>query len=1275
MHSKSITYKILILLFVVCSASTVAAQTFSVIKATGDTLRIRVRSAKTTCRKVVVGKTNYCQLEMNGYGTLNTIGQPALPSLNKIIEIPMGKGIASSVETIAVDTISGETIGLTEPIVPVQPSRSKQDTSSHRAEKDIAIYTQDTFFGANTAEAEAIGISRDSRLARVTFNPVRWNPVTNKLIIIKEAIITITVQQADMPATLNMKRLHGSRQFNTHVAASSVNTFKLNTSICPERYLIIAHKMFRGALSQFVEWKKRKGFIVDVVYTDNPNVGDSTESIKTFLKSQYDNATPETPAPTYVLLVGDVEQIPTFYNLLDDHYSDLPYFCWTDGDYLPDCYYGRFSAQTIDQLTPQIEKTLLYEQYMFPNPSYLGRAVLIAGVDESTEDDWAYNYADPSMDYVAKTYINRSNGYNQTLYLKNNTGFAPAGVSVSGGSQTRSTIDTLRAIYNRGVGYVNYSGHGNTTIWESPRFNNNDVARMTNIDMPIVAVGNCCLTNSLQVSTCFGEALLRKPNGAGAVVYIGASNLTYWTEDFYWTVGVRTTINNTVNTSYTPSALGMYDKWFHTHGETVDRWATTIGAMVHAGNMSVENSNSMLKEYYWQIYNIMGDPSIMPYFGEAQSMKAQVPSTAVIGMSSLDIIAEPYSYVAFTDSSLNLLAATYANAFGEATLTFSPLTEPGNYEIVITSQDFIPFIQNVEVGSENGYISVTSLQTAGTPTAGDSVRFDATVKNIGMRPIDSISMELLVDNSHLLVGAPNKKNIVLPHPLQPGEEIELKNISQAVVLPWVADSTKSTIKAIATWGRKATERSRSFHTINIAAPSARLATRFDGKLTSENDSATLSVNIQNCGQKDMIGLNTETLCLDPSIIIDSAKHHISSLAAGHDTTIVYTLRATQNLPSNYTIPIIHTIRTATHTFTDTINITHGDILQNITFEDNTWESLPWQHGDYPWHIDSDSVFEGMYSLRSYRWESETGGNKKSTISLTWTSTIDDSISFYRLVSSEENYDIFNFYIDSTLQDECSGTNNKWTRVAKHVPAGTHTFTFSYDKDWSQKRGLDCAWIDNLHLPQSGEIRIYSRDTICHGTKYSLNNHTFATDTLIIGTHQITMDTGDVHYYLTLTVAEKPLTHIDYSSSEIERGETIRLKASGASRYIWNNKCTSSIIDVQPEETTTFMVTGYSGQCRSADSVRITVDIPVEIESLGGTPKVKIYPNPARDYIVVEMENLDIIEIFDISGRKINEKIAQSNSVKLHISQLNKGTYILKYTTKDGLTGISKITKM
>ena len=63
--------------------------------------------------------------------------------------------------------------------------------------------------------------------------------------------------------------------------------------------------IFQTALQPLIDWKTKKGFSVIEAYTNDPNVGTSTTSIKSYLQNMYDSATINNPAPTYLLIVGD----------------------------------------------------------------------------------------------------------------------------------------------------------------------------------------------------------------------------------------------------------------------------------------------------------------------------------------------------------------------------------------------------------------------------------------------------------------------------------------------------------------------------------------------------------------------------------------------------------------------------------------------------------------------------------------------------------------------------------------------------------------------------------------------------------------------------------------------------------------------------------------------------------------------------------------------------------------------------------------------------------
>ncbi len=1258
--------KPLIFSALLCLSLITMAQPCQVKNSSYDGIRIKFSTPVPNVNETNILKEGFTNLTLQGFTAQTVAGQPALPELVKIIEVPLGDGLKYTVESMQCDTIDGATIGIKRAIIPAQPSRRKSDTSPLTIVKDNAVYTTNAFCGAPTIELESIGIARNRNLATVKFNPMRWNPVTNQLIVVKEITVNIEQTNADIAATKHMQQLYASPAFNSSANVINCLGSKDNHTNAPLRYTIVAHSMFRGALDDFAAWKTRKGFIVDLVYTDDANVGSSSSSIKNYLQGLYDNATTESPAPTYVLFVGDIAQIPAFSLSSYDgpHSSDLSYCCWTGNDNIPDCYYGRFSAQNLTQLTPQISKTLMYEQYTFPDPSYLSTAALVAGVDGGYSSDNGYRYGDPAMDYVAKTYITANNGFTNIVYYKNNTSFAPAGVTVTGSSQSSSTAAILKNLYNSGCGFVNYTAHGGETSWSNPGFSNSDVSQMTNNNKPIVMIGNCCLTNSYQVDACFGEALLRKNDNAGAVGYIGGSNSTYWTEDFYWTVGIRSNINNTMDPSYDATHLGMYDKWFHSHNEDYSKYYLTMGAMIYAGNMAVEasSSNAQMKLYYWQIYHLMGDPSLMPYYhGQATTITANIPEALPIGSSSVNISTVPYAYIGFTDEDNNLLGAAFADANGNATLSFQPLSTPGEYVVVITAQGYRPLTQTVNIISNGPYVSCVEMTPRTELEANSNISFDIKLRNLGINDAGNITIEFQNPDGSILIDTTGI--IDLSTGLASGQELTLNNVCTGHIWGQTADQTNAAIKVLVRWGNTVNDISTNTYYFTVNADLVKMQSySIDSSNIRTNGTATITITNHNYGHASLANATVSLISLDPAFDVTTSNLTINNLQPGHNIQNSFNISANGNIPNDHAIMFIQSINSGFKTIKDTIFILFGYDNSFITFEDNTWGNSEWVHGDYPWQIVNQGAYSGSRCARSYAFSNNEGSNKQSELSITWTSSVDDSISFFKNVSSEGSYDFFRFYIDGDAKEEMSGTSNEWSRSAYFVPAGTHTFKFSYEKDYSVSRGSDCAWIDNLHLPLSGSNYIYIIDSICQGSEYQFRDLTINTAGFEAGVYHY-VDSSDASiYYLTLVLTSAPEVTINGGNVTIRKGETVRLTAEGAESYLWDSGETSAIIDVYPTETTTYTVTGYNGNCSSTASTTITVEGTIGIDnSRLNVSNITIYPNPAHDKLTISGVSTSHITIIDVTGKVIIDKAAEGSINTVDISRLNSGIYFIQVT--------------
>jgi hypothetical protein len=361
----------------------------------------------------------------------------------------------------------------------------------------------------------------------------------------------------------------------------------------------------------------------------------------------YNNPPSGYSAPIYALLVGDVGEIPAFQ--MSGHVTDLYYFDYT-GDNLPDVFYGRFSATNISQLAHQIEKTIEYENNTMPDPSYLYKAVLIAGADNT----WM-TYSNGQMNYASNEYFNSTNGIIAYTYLQ---------PEPSGGNYASNIKSNISA----GVGVANYTAHCSSSGWYSPQFSTSDIANLTNNHKYGLWVGNCCESCRFEISECFGEAALRAQN-KGAVGYIGASDLTYWSEDFWWSVGFKTV---SLNPNYNSNHLGAYDHLFHTHNEPASEWCNTQGQLILGGNLAVQESTSSRKLYYWEIYHLMGDPSL--------NIKMACP---VINFTNQTVTSNT---IVTSCSDINVQNVTVTNS---AKLTLDASNETvinGPFEVVLGSQ-------------------------------------------------------------------------------------------------------------------------------------------------------------------------------------------------------------------------------------------------------------------------------------------------------------------------------------------------------------------------------------------------------------------------------------------------------------------------------------------------------------------------------------------------------------------------------------------------------------
>ncbi|MFO8087577.1 MAG: C25 family cysteine peptidase [Bacteroidales bacterium] len=990
---------------------------------------------------------NFFNINISGFYPAMEAGNPELPVLRQMMSVPAGAEVEVLLLNPVYQQIDLEEKGIQEKMIPHQPTQFK-DQPPRDFVINQKVYELDEYYGLETATVDYLGIARDVAVARLNIAPFRYNPVSNTLRVLTSAQIKVQLTAKDQSRQSMLEQKGGSSYFMPPVdiiAFESLNA-KDSISTTPAKYVIVADSMFRSSLQPLVKWKTQKGFQVVEAYTSDPAVGSTTNSIKSYLQSHYDNATPSNPAPGFVLLVGDVAELPAFYGNTGSHPTDMFYVEYS-GDYIPDAYVGRFSASDTSELQIQVNKTITYEKYLMPQPSYLDQAVLIAGADGT----FGPVHANGQVNYIHNEYINNAAGFSSNVYLYPN--------SSSNASQIKQDL-------SNGFGIANYTAHGLSYGWSDPQLYVNDLNSIQNVGQYGLMIGNACLTNKFDEPTCFGEAVLQLDN-RGAIGYIGGSNNTLWDEDFYWSVGV--TANITASPVYAMTGAATYDKLFHTHGEPFSQWYTTQGQMLFSGNWAVELSNSSNNEYYWEIYHLMGDPSLMPYLGTPDVPVVSHVSILPLGASQLQVNAEPYATVALSMND-SLIAVDMASQSGSALLDFQPLSDTGTALLVVTAQNYQPYIDSIQVVSPNGpYIAHYQVDINdslgndnGLVEYQEEIFLDQKIKNYTAFAASNVEAKLSTSDTNIVitdsiytwssVGA----NAVLHADNAFGFQVNsLIPDQHMVAFELEISDNQSNV-----W--------TSTYEIKLNAPSLHL---MDAQLqelsgngngvVERNETARLTGTLVNQGAAEAKNVASQLISGSNLVTVDGAstKSH-GNLASNASVAVEYDVSLDNALWFGSIFDL--NLRASASVYQDDAIFTFmaGEAMEK--FETGDFSLFNWDQGNSkPWYIDSLNPINGKYTARSY---DGLNHNENSVLSINMNTMADDSIRFLYKVSSEADYDFLEFYIDNQLIGRWSGVQSQWSEAAFMVPAGQHTFTWIYSKDYGWDEGDDCAWLDDILFP-------------------------------------------------------------------------------------------------------------------------------------------------------------------------------------------------------------------
>ncbi len=1179
-------------------------------------------------------KGEYVELVMNGYSTSFNIGNPDLPVLNRLIEVPAGATVSVNVVNYDEISLNLTNYDINKIIAPAQESVSKSaDPDKIPFEKNEHVYSTNALFSNPMVQYHEVGTMRGVRIGRIEISPLAYNPVTNDLKVFNNMKIEISFNNSDFAKTDDLKAKYSSPAFNGLLSGllnyTPVNTNRdLNINGEPMKFVIVSHRMFESTLAPFVAWKKKQGFNTILRFTDESEVGNTATAIKSFLQGLYTAGTPENPAPSFVMLVGDHEQIPAFQ--MSGHVSDL-YFATYDGttDRIPDVNIGRMSAKNVGDLQPLIQKTLLYEQFQMADPSYLANSLLVAGVDGS----YATLYGNGALNY-GLIYHNTAHGINTTAIPY------PA----SGGSGVpQQIIQTV----NNGIAWGNYTAHCSPAGWADPSFTTSSIPSLNNDQKYGLLVGNCCQSSQFNNDVCFAEAITRAAN-KGAIGYIGGTNSTYWNEDYWWATGYGTCVQNPVVTDFGP---GAYDAMFHEHLPNDDVYSTTQGQVTIAGCLAVEESNSSRKLYYWEIYHLMGDPTLTPFIGPMPELEPNYLTTLPIGLNSFNITnIPPKSYVALTDNG-EIKFAGFANSTGSIDVSFAGFTAPTTADLVITAPFYRPYIGTLDIIPSNSpfvvYFGSTISEIDGNNNG--ELDFDETVivkvnlKNVGTVDATNVVAKLRSSSPYITIidSVANCGNI------EAETEYLVENNFVIKVDKNVPDQTKISFTVYATDGEN-DPWVTNFNLMANAPVITSLAyeiTEIEGNGNGRIDAGEtirVAIPVKNIGHATGYAM---TAMLSADIISVGVTNEVTSLSPlvpDEVGNFVFDITTGENIPVGTSLSL--TLHVSSDIFSFEVSETFSVGLTVEDFESGNFDSYDWTNGGVaPWTIQNTGAYEGVYCAKS----GNIGHSQTSALSITLNVQTAGDISFYRKVSSETNYDKLFFKINGTIMNGSGWSGEQgWEQFTYRVSPGNNTFSWEYTKDVSASSGSDCAWIDFIVFPGGAA----SPNTAPYFVSYDVTDaycgEEYGADIVAIDP-----DGDEIHY--TAESLPQWLTFVDLND-----GTALLYGTPTAETAVENEQ---------------IVVYANDGIYQTAKVINLTVHNLVGIPVARTETQLNVYPNPSDGKSTINFHLMQggkvSIDILSVSGQKLKSVLNQPMTAGEHQAAINfeglaSGVYMVRLCSEE-----------
>ncbi len=899
-------------------------------------------------------------------------------------------------------------------------------------------YQQNEFYPGMLADLQTPYILRDFRAQSLWLYPLQYNPVTKVLRVYTD--FRLKVAPSGLSSVNPYPRKAALKTIESEFASVYRHQF-LNyeaiatyTPVSEEgKMLILCPSAFLQAMQPFVLWKKQKGISVEMI--DLATIGNTPVLIKDFIDQYYiQNHTLK-----FVVLVGDNAQIPCMtYN---GNPSDNAYAYLLGTDSYPEVFMGRFSGENVQEIQTIVSRSIEYEKMPSDTGSWYRKAVCI-GSDEGPGDDNEMDYEHEHnirTKLMGYTYTNVAELYDGTHTASGYTD-AP-GNPVAG---------DLSLLVNNGVGLINYTGHGGPHDIVTTGHNVQDVSGLTNSGKYLFLWEVGCVSGEFMNTTCYAEAWIRATHPVNG-------SLT----------GAAAVLASTINQSWDPPMEGQDAMNDILTENILGNIKRSFGGVSFNGCMQMNDVYGSNGEEMTDTWTLFGDPSIVMFTNTPQAMTVTHNPTLMLGSSNLIVNGSvDGAIVSLTQDNEIIGIGTITS--GNALIPFyQSLTSVSDITVTVTAYNTMPYIGTVNVMVPNApfvIANITGVEDASgnnnqSADNGENIALNMEWQNVGLLNANNVnavltssSPEITISNGNNACGNINASSIV-----------SASSVFQIQVHNNVSDGTIAALEFALTDNSGNTW--NSFGTLLLNAPKLSVlnmevqdATGNNNGFIDPGETVTLVVHNLNAGHNATTAAIATLMSGNPLVTVAASPVNVGVIGANLQGSAAFTVTASASLQKGTPIQFDYQIQDGAYQAQSVFSLVIAPNV--INFEPNNTTSVTWlQGGATPWFTSAVQPFEGANCQQS----GDIANNQSSEMSFTYTVAQNDSIHFYRRVSSEEGWDFLYFYIDNVEQGRWSGEMS-WEKVSYPVSAGTHNFLWKYEKDGFVSDGDDAGYVDYILLP-------------------------------------------------------------------------------------------------------------------------------------------------------------------------------------------------------------------